>query len=141
MLISFRIYGFNLLAVQRSLKSLPQHHSLKALIFHHPAFFTVQLSHLYMTMGKTKQTNKQTKKQNIALTISGCLLSCFSHVRPCGTQWNITYEAPLSMGFSKQEYWSGFPYLPLGDLPNPGIKPTFLMSPALAGRFFTTKTI
>ena len=45
---------------------------------------------------------------------------------------------PLSMGFSRQEYWSGFPCLPSGHLPNPGIEPASLMSPTLAGRFFTT---
>ena len=47
-------------------------------------------------------------------------------------------QAPLSMSFSRQEYWSGLPFPPLGDLSNPGIKPTSLMSPALAGGFFTT---
>ena len=45
------------------------------------------------------------------------------------------------MGFSRQEYWSELPCPPLGDLPDPGIEPTFLMSPALAGGFFTTNTI
>jgi len=49
-------------------------------------------------------------------------------------------QAPLSMGFSRQEYWRGLPGLPLGDLPDPGIKPISLMSPALAGGFFTTST-
>ena len=52
-LISFRIYYFNLLAVQRTLKSLFQHHSLKASILWHSTFFMVQLSHPYMTTGKT----------------------------------------------------------------------------------------
>ena len=47
-------------------------------------------------------------------------------------------QAPLSMEFSKQEYWSGFPFPTPGDLPKPGIKPTSLASPALAGRFLTT---
>jgi len=42
------------------------------------------------------------------------------------------------MGFQRQEYWSGLPCPPLGDLPDPGIKPISLTSPALAGRFFTT---
>ena len=50
--------------------------------------------------------------------------------------WTIASQAPLSTGFSRQEYWSGLPYLPPEDLPNPGIKP---MSPALAGGFFTTE--
>ena len=53
-LISFRIDWFDLLAVQRTLKSLLQHHSSKASILQHSAFFTVQLSHPYMTTGKTK---------------------------------------------------------------------------------------
>ena len=48
------------------------------------------------------------------------------------------HQAPLSMGFSTQEYWSELPCVPPGDLPNPGINPASLMSLALAGRFFTT---
>ena len=53
--------------------------------------------------------------------------------------WTIDHEVPLSVGFSRQEYWSGLPFLPLGDLPDLGIKPTSLVSPVLAGRFFTTE--
>jgi len=49
-------------------------------------------------------------------------------------------QAPLSMGFSRQEYWSGLPCPPPGDLPNPRTEPTSLRSPALAGRFCTTST-
>ena len=49
-----------------------------------------------------------------------------------------TRQTPLSMGFSRQEYWSGLPCLPPGDLPDPGIEPTSVISPALVGRFFTT---
>ena len=48
------------------------------------------------------------------------------------------YQVPLSMEFSRQEYWNGLPFPSPGDLSDPGIKPTPLMSPALAGRFFTT---
>ena len=51
------------------------------------------------------------------------------------TPWTVAYQAPLSMGFSRQEYWSGLPFPSPGDLPSPGIEP---VSPALAGRFFTT---
>ena len=54
------------------------------------------------------------------------------------TPWTVALQAPLSMGFSRQEYWSGLPCPPPGDLPNPGVKPTSLMSPALEGRFFTS---
>ena len=53
---------------------------------------------------------------------------------------SVTRQAPLSIGFSRQEYWSGLPYSPPGDLHNPGTEPTSLMSPALAGGFFTTST-
>ena len=52
--------------------------------------------------------------------------------------WTAACQAPLSMGFSRQEYWSGLPCPPPGYLPDPGIKPASLMSPALAGEFFTT---
>ena len=51
---------------------------------------------------------------------------------------DLARQAPLSMGFSRHEYWRGLPCLPPGDIPNPGIKPRSLMSPAFAGRFFTT---
>ena len=60
------------------------------------------------------------------------------HARLCATLWATACQAPLSMGFSRQEYLSGFLCSPLGDLPNPGLKPeSFKKSPALAGRFFT----
>jgi len=56
------------------------------------------------------------------------------------TPLNIACQTPQSMGFSRQEYWSGLPCLPPGDLPNhQGIKLVFLMSLALAGGFFTTR--
>ena len=54
------------------------------------------------------------------------------------TSWTVALQAPLSMGFFKQEYWSGLPCPPPGDLPEPGTKPMSLTSPALAGGFFTT---
>ena len=54
------------------------------------------------------------------------------------TLWTVTRQAPLSMRFFRQEYWSGLPCPSPGDLPNPGIKPMSLMSLALAGSFFTT---
>ena len=54
------------------------------------------------------------------------------------TLWTVAHQAPLPMEFSRQEYWSGLPVPPPGDLPNPGIEPVSLMSPALADRLFTT---
>ena len=55
------------------------------------------------------------------------------------TPWTVAHQAPLSMGFTRKEYWNGLPFPPPGDLPDPGIEPASLVSPALAGRFFTTE--
>ena len=52
------------------------------------------------------------------------------------TPWTVAPQAPLSMGFPRQEHWSGLPFPSPGDLPNPGLEPTFLTSPSLAGGFF-----
>ena len=52
------------------------------------------------------------------------------------TPWTVARQAPLSMGFPRQEYWSGLPYPSPGDLPGPGIEP---VAPSLEGGFFTTK--
>ena len=67
-----------------------------------------------------------------------CVLSHFSLVWLFVTLWTLAYQDPLSMGFSRQECWSGLPCPPPGDLPDPGIKPASLASPASAGRCFTT---
>ena len=64
--------------------------------------------------------------------LCACILSFLQLCHPM----DYTGQAPLSMGFSRQEYWSGLPFPPPVDLPDPGIEPT---SPALAGRFFTMK--
>ena len=66
------------------------------------------------------------------------VLSCFSHVWLFATPWTVAHQAPLSSGFSKQGYWSGWPCPPPGDLPYSEIEPMTLRSPALAGEFFTT---
>ena len=55
---------------------------------------------------------------------SVCVLSHFSHVPLFATLWTIAHQAPLSLGFSKHNYWNGLLFPPSGDLPNPGIKPT-----------------
>ena len=68
------------------------------------------------------------------------MLSHFSCVRLFATQLTVACQAPLSMGFSRQEYWSGLPCPSPWDLPDPGLKSTSPNSPALAGRFFTTST-
>ena len=67
-----------------------------------------------------------------------CCACMLSRVRLFLTLWTVLCQAPLPMEFSKQEYWDGLPFPSLGDLPDPGIQLAFLMSPALAGSFFTT---
>ena len=67
-----------------------------------------------------------------------CMLNRISHVQLLVTLWTVACQAPLSVGLSRQEYWCGLPCPPPGDLPDPGIKPVSLVSPALAGVFFTT---
>ena len=67
-----------------------------------------------------------------------CMLSLFSHVQLFATLWTVARQAPLSMGFSRQKYWSGLPCPPPGAVPDSGIEPVFLTSPALAGGFFIT---
>ena len=96
------------------------------------------------TVGMPKQ-QIQTKKplepttnlQGIQKT-SGCVPSHVSCVQHFATPRTVALQAPLSMGFSRQEYWSGLRCPPLGVLSNPGTEPKSLNSPALAGGFFTT---
>ena len=78
--------------------------------------------------------------------VSRAVCVCSVHVKllqSCLTlcdHMDYSPQAPLSKGFSRQEYWSGLPCPPPGDLPDPGIEPASLMSPALAGGFFTTSS-
>ena len=67
-----------------------------------------------------------------------CVLDHFSRVQLFVRLWTIDHKAPLSLGLSRQEYRSGVPCPPPGYLPNPGIKPSSLMSPVLSSTFFTT---
>ena len=68
--------------------------------------------------------------------VCACVLSCFSRVWRFATPWTIPHQAPLSMGFSWQEYWSGLPCPTPGNLPDPGIKTTTPVSLALKADFF-----
>ena len=72
----------------------------------------------------------------VALSVS-VSLCVFSRVQLFAAPWTVAYQVPLSMEFYRQEYWSGFPFSTPGYLPDPGIEPSSLVSPALAG-FFTT---
>ena len=72
---------------------------------------------------------------NYALDFCVCVFSCIWFFV---TPWTVAHQAPLFMEFSRQEQQSGLPCPPLGDLPDPGVEPAFLMSPGLTGWFFTT---
>ena len=74
----------------------------------------------------------------MAFMIDVCIsaLRPSSHVLLIAIPWTVACQAPLSMEFSRQEHWSGLPFPPPGDLPNPGIEPMSHVSPALTCRFF-----
>ena len=73
------------------------------------------------------------------LLMDGCsVIQLCSCVQLFATLWSVALQAPLFMEFSRQEYWSGLPFPTPEDLPDPGMEPESLASPALAGRFFTT---
>ena len=65
-----------------------------------------------------------------------CSLRC---VQLFANPWTVAHQASVSVGLSRQDYWSGLPFLPPEDLPDPGIKPMSPVSTAFAGRFFTTE--
>ena len=71
---------------------------------------------------------------------SVCVPCRFSNVQFFATLWTVAHQAPLSMGFSRQEYWDGWPCLPPGDLPDPGIELTSLVSPILQENSISTET-
>ena len=74
----------------------------------------------------------------VRLSGHACMLSHFNRVQLFATLWAVACHDPLSMGCSRQEYRSGLPCSPPGDLPDTGIKPTSVKSPELASRFFIT---
>ena len=117
-LISFKMDWLDLLAVPGTLKSLLQHHSSKSSILWRSAFFTVQLSHPYMTTRKTIALARWTFVNKVMslifnmLSRHACMLIRFSRVRFFATLWTIACLAPLSFGFTSQEYWSGLPCSP-----------------------------
>ena len=76
----------------------------------------------------------------VRLTNTYMVLVCFNHVLLFVTPQTVACPSPLSMGFSRPEYWSKLPFPSPGDLSDPGIEPTSLPSPALTGVFFTTST-
>ena len=132
-----------------SLKSLLQHHSLKASVLQHTAFFTKEASQTapkgtdefsVSTDANTICHQDSTPAHQGLEQVTGIVVavlaaqSCLTLCDPmdCSPPWTVACQAPLSMGFSKQEYWSGLPFPFPEDLPDPGIEPR---SPALQAEF------
>ena len=97
-------------------------------------FFQVRVSVMCVSM--YAQLEKKKKKRTYVCEKSESV-SCLVVSDPV-TPWTVPTSPPLSMEFSRQEYWRGLPYSTPGNLPDPGIRPTSLASPALVGRFSTT---
>ena len=75
---------------------------------------------------------KRLSSSSSSSKINTLIYTCAKSLQSCPTLWNIAHQDPLSIWFSRQEYWSRLPYLPPGDLPHPGIEPTSLPSPIVA---------
>ena len=75
----------------------------------------------------------------VCVCVCVCVYSVMSNF--FATPWTVVHQAPLSMGFPRPEYWSGLPFPPPGELPNPGIEPMSPASPALQVSSFTTKPV
>ena len=83
------------------------------------------------------------REREYHMFICYCYILLCSVTQMCLTlcnPWTVACQGPLPMEFSRQEYWGRLPFLTPEDLPDPGIKPTSLASPAMAGGFFTTST-
>ena len=90
-------------------------------------------------MGKGKKSQNHNAVPALRVcTIFGVHACMLSHVQLFATPWTVAHQTPLSMGFYRQEYWSGLPSPTLRDLPDPGINSESVVYPALAGGFFTT---
>ena len=106
-----------------------------------PRYLTCRKAHIMSAVMTAKEPSIAkpsaiTEEKNWLIV---CMHVCvLNHVCLLMTPWTVAHQAPLSIGFPRQEYWSGLPRPPSGDLSNPGIEPEFLMARALTGRFFTT---
>ena len=102
------------------------------------AFFSeVSYRIFYLILPLSVLSEKEIMQWSLAL----CMLSQYSPVWPFATLWTVDCQAPLSMKFSRQEYWSKLPCTPPEDLPDPrDWTPMSLTSPAFSGRFFITST-
>ena len=105
----------------------------------HPGYFLIFLKKLSVKTNHIALLNSQLASPSTSMFLSWCF-SCaqsLSWVWLFATPWTVALQAPLSMGFSRQEYWSGLPLPPPGDLPNTETEPASVASLALVGGFFT----
>ena len=86
-----------------------------------------------------KQLQEMVKDREASRTAVHVVTNSQTQLSDWTTTWTVARQAPLSMGFSRQEHWRQLPCPPPGDLPDPGIEPVSLMFPALPGGFFTTQ--
>ena len=127
--------------MNRSMPGLPVHHQLQQSLFMLSAEMSIAQAcenvQAWQSCGSMPQCPQESLAEsrmpkNMVCGGGACVLSC---VRLFAILWTVAHQAPLSMGYSRQEHWSGLTFPPPGDLPDPGIKPTSLMSPALASGF------
>ena len=102
------------------------------------------LSHVVRSAAGSNLTISSHLSKLCSLHFSLCVcvhmcMESLSLVQLFVTPWTVARQAPLSMGFSRQEHWNGLPFPPPGDLPDPGIKSVYPVASALACRFFTTE--
>ena len=95
--------------------------------------FVLKVYHLHVYSEKICNWNEH----YYTICVKLCVPCCFSCAQLFVTPWTESCQAPLSMGFFRQEHWSGLPCPPPGDLPDPGVEPVGLVS-CMASRFFTT---
>ena len=88
-------------------------------------------SDFFFQVTMLRSSKRRRKRISFTEHLHACMPSPFSRVWLFPTPWIVAYQAPLSMGFSRQEYWSGLPCPPPGDLSNSGIKPMSIAAPAL----------
>ena len=103
----------------------------------HTQTYKIHHSHLLLSLSFLNVTHSLSwKKITFAIfffLLCACVLSC---VQLFATPWTLARQAPLSMDFSRREYWSGLPFPSPGNLPDTGIEPVSPVTPILAGRFF-----
>ena len=88
---------------------------------------------------KESDTTEQLNRTELSYSLQRHMLNRFSHVQLFAIPWTADGQAPLFMGFPRQEYWSGLPFPSPGNLPKQGIEPTSSAAPTLASGFFTTE--